>query len=485
MAARNADSESWPERLRTVANLCFSSPVPTLILWAPDFLQIYNDRFAPLLGDQHPRAFGRPRRETAPHLWEEETKIFEAVLERGEVVHQEHQRYPMPHAEGLYDAYFKMSYSPIPGSNGHHEGIFVQCWETTADFLATRRARILSDLAEAVDGTPKPEEVFRRAADVLSKASDDLISAQFTVADNGNKVHRLAGSSGAAERGSVPVNITVPAGKFEAVVSRQFAVDPAHRIFLETIAAIAGGAAQRALRAQQDLALKEKELARLTEELQQFAYVTSHDLQEPLRMISSYSQMLARRFQGSPDPDVAEFVSYISDGVERTTALIRDLVAYSRVLSPTETEVSRVELDGPLQWALMNLQKPIAESQAVATFDDLPAVQGNALQLVQLFQHLIGNAIKYRSDKPPQIHVSAVQHGDEWIISMSDNGIGIEPQYFERIFGVFKRLHGKAYPGTGMGLALCRKIVEQHHGRIWVESEPGRGSTFRFTLPAA
>jgi PAS domain S-box-containing protein len=228
---------------------------------------------------------------------------------------------------------------------------------------------------------------------------------------------------------------------------------------------------------------KVEELNRSNEELGQFAYIASHDLQEPLRMVASYTQLLSRRYKGKLDSDADEFISFAVDGASRMQRLIQDLLTYSRV-GTKGMELLDISSEAALQQALINLRGAIEESGALVTHDPLPTVPADEMQLIQLFQNLVGNAIKYQNPGIPRVHISAARNGGKkWIFSVKDNGLGIDPQYFEKIFGVFQRLHKREeFAGTGIGLAICKKIVEGHGGSISVESQLGRGSTFRFAL---
>ena len=237
-----------------------------------------------------------------------------------------------------------------------------------------------------------------------------------------------------------------------------------------------------------EISLEEKTelLERSNADLQQFAYVSSHDLREPLRMISAYLQLLDRKYGGALDQDAHEFIDFAVAGAKRMDVLIKDLLQYSRVQTHGEA-FSEVDSEEVLEEALDNLQAAIAEAEGVVTFEGLPKVMADPSQLLRLFQNLVGNALKYHSsDQKPEIHVGAEMSEGTCTFRVCDNGIGIEPQYFDRIFVIFQRLHGREeYSGTGVGLAVCKRIIERHGGRIWVESEPGKGSTFFFTLPAA
>ncbi len=238
-------------------------------------------------------------------------------------------------------------------------------------------------------------------------------------------------------------------------------------------------------RAERRLADKVEELARSNRDLEQFAYAASHDLQEPLRMVASYTQLLAERYGGKLDENADKFLGYAREGALRMQVLIRDLLAFSRVVQAGVTG-KNVDCDVALEEALQSLTAAIEESGAVVTHTALPNVWADQTQMAQVFQNLIGNAIKFRNGAPPKCAVSAEKSGRNWLFSVSDNGIGIAPEDAGNIFVAFQRLHARTeYPGNGIGLAICKKIIEHYGGTIWVESQVGQGSTFKFTLPAA
>ena len=237
------------------------------------------------------------------------------------------------------------------------------------------------------------------------------------------------------------------------------------------------------LQAERDLAKKAEELARSNADLEQFAYVASHDLQEPLRMVAAYTQLLGERYKGKLDENADKFIGYATEGATRMQVLIQDLLAFSRVGRNVAANKS-VDCSAMLEEVLQALAAAIQESGAVVTHGELPTVWADHTQIAQLFQNLIGNALKFRGESPPVISVQAEKAGQQWLFSVSDNGIGIAPEHAENIFVVFQRLHARTeYPGNGIGLAICKKIFERNGGRIWVESKAGSGSTFKFTLP--
>jgi light-regulated signal transduction histidine kinase (bacteriophytochrome) len=223
--------------------------------------------------------------------------------------------------------------------------------------------------------------------------------------------------------------------------------------------------------------------AQHADELTQFAHAVSHDMREPLRMVASYTQLLSRRCDGQLDDDGREFMRFILDGVQTMERLLADLLTYSLQLRPLDQPPSRVDSEAVARGVLLKLDQQIRETGAEITHAELPAVQSDFTHLSQVFYQLITNSIRFRSSQPPRIHISAMLNADQATFSFKDNGEGIDPRFHDEIFRAFKRLHGREYPGTGVGLAIAKRIIEQYGGRIWVESEPGQGAIFHFTLP--
>ncbi|MCC7551913.1 MAG: PAS domain-containing protein, partial [Methanobacterium sp.] len=226
-----------------------------------------------------------------------------------------------------------------------------------------------------------------------------------------------------------------------------------------------------------------KQLKRSNAELEQFAYVASHDLQEPLRMITSFLQLLQRRYENQLDSDADEFIHFAVDGATRMQELINDLLTYSRVGRKTG-KIEDVDSEALIEQILFDSKVLIEETNTSITYNDLPLIRADYTQMAQVFQNLIGNAIKYQENAYPEIHITAKKNGKDWIFKVEDNGIGIDPKHGERVFRIFQRLHGRdEYEGTGIGLAIVKRIIEQHGGMIWYESAPGKGSKFYFTIP--
>jgi light-regulated signal transduction histidine kinase (bacteriophytochrome) len=236
-------------------------------------------------------------------------------------------------------------------------------------------------------------------------------------------------------------------------------------------------------RTQDELKRKAQDLARSNTELEQFAYVAAHDLRQPLIVAGGYINRLSRIYKDKLAPDAGRFIRSISDAITRMEALINALLGYARVGTKTE-DLKLIDYNDTVECATTNLQVEIEKSRAIVTHDQLPTILADHIQIVQLFQNLISNSIKFQREEPPRVHISAEHKEKEWVISICDNGIGIDPKHINCIFDIFQRAHNSSeYPGNGIGLAICKKIVETHGGRIWVESTPGKGSTFKFTIP--
>jgi PAS domain S-box-containing protein len=360
-------------------------------------------------------------------------------------------------------------------------------------------------------GSISDVETSRLLASIVESSDDAIISKDLSgiVTSWNRAAERIFGYS-AGESIGKPITFLAPAGKandmllildqikrglrvdhYETVRRRKdgqllnvsLTVSPIHDRHGRIVGAskIARDITERKL-AGDTLALLAERLARSNADLQQFAYVTAHDLQEPLRGISAMSELLQRRYAGQLDEGAHELIAQVVSSAGRMRNLICDLLKYSQTLNAGEIPHTKVATKAAVRWAVNNLKQSIEESAAVVEMGELPEVQGDMVNLVVLFQNLISNAIKYRGSGSPRIAISATAEDGEWLFSLRDNGIGIDPAYHKKIFGLFTRLHGAHYGGTGIGLALCKRIVENHGGHIWVESEPGKGATFKFTL---
>jgi light-regulated signal transduction histidine kinase (bacteriophytochrome) len=324
--------------------------------------------------------------------------------------------------------------------------------QTLTMFETTDKQALLSNLSQVF--TPDSFQVFREEIVTLSQGQSNFEAEAIIKTLQGNALN-------------ISLKLFVPSQNADSLDRVQLSISDITR------------------RKQAELALtrQARELARSNKELEQFAYVASHDLQEPLRMITSYLQLLERRYQDKLDNDAREFIAYAVDGAGRMKTLINDLLAYSRV-GTQPGQFDMINTETVLTKVLTNLHLGIMDHKATITQGPLPTVWADAGQLEQLLQNLISNGLKFHGSAPPQIHIGAREEENQWLFWVQDNGIGFEPEFAQKIFVIFQRLHGREeYPGTGIGLAICKKIVERHGGRIWVESQPGQGATFYFTLP--
>jgi two-component system, NtrC family, sensor kinase len=342
-------------------------------------------------------------------------------------------------------------------------------------------------------------EVCRRIRAMRGESEPEVVLIMLT--SHEDKEHMTRGfEAGADDYIAKSTDMAITKARMRALLRRKFLVEENRHILNELrekeLRAIHAKAAKesaelramvadRLAEANRELERANRKLDLANKELEQFAYAAAHDLQEPLRMVGSYSQLLQLEYGSDLDETGAQYLEYCVEGARRMNELIRDLLVYARATMAEDQCSTLIDLDNVLNTALANLRGAIDESRAEITCDSLPSLCVEEIRIQQLLQNLVGNAIKYRAPgRPPRIHVGAQQSGDEWRFCVQDNGIGIEPQHRERIFAAFKRLDKAGYSGTGLGLAICQRIVQHYGGKIWVESEPGDGSRFYFTLPA-
>lgn len=434
------------------------------------------------------------------------------VLQSGEVVEQ--RREPNRRHDGVTRLFHTVK-SPIAGADGTIVEVVGVAREITEQVDAEEQRRLAQNAAlraEVVTALAAADALGTSAASCCEALVKhlDLAFAGVWLLGRAEGAPRLEGRSGTAEPHPRLAEVVALALAERRLVMREVPegfiaahpLDVGARLVgaiglvaarpltdgrLSGFASIADSVAQgiERKRAEESLARRAEELARSNAELERFAYIASHDLQEPLRVVSSFAQLLARRYQGKLDKDADDYIGFLVDGVARMKRLLNDLLVYSKLMR-NGPHLGRIRVGEAVEHALGKLRPAIAESRAVVRVGALPEVNADGDRLTQVMENLIGNAIKFRRpDAPPEIEVSHERRGDEWLFSVRDNGIGVEPKYFDRIFIVFQRLHtADAYPGTGIGLATCKLIIERHGGRIWIESSPGEGSTFRFTLPA-
>lgn len=382
--------------------------------------------------------------------------------------------------------------APIRDKNGKIHGTVLVFRNITERRRADAAIRLLASIVESSDDA------------IISKSMDGIVTSWNKGAERifgytaeemvGHPISIIAAPDRLDEMPQILARIrrgeridhyqTVRRGKRGQLIHVSLSVSPVLDSAGEIIGAskIARDITERVL-AEQAILQNADRLARSNADLQQFTYAASHDLQEPLRTIVTFTQMLAEHYQGKMDASTQQYVEFVTSAATRMSALINDLLNYSRLVQHDDAPYTEVSLGDVAKWVTHNLQMAIQESEAVLDVGPLPVVRANRTQMIQLLQNLVSNAIKYRGKDAPLIRIGAEEKGEEWIVSVSDNGVGVAPEYREYIFGVFKRLHGQQFPGTGVGLAICKGIVERHGGRIWVESEEGGGSRFRFSIP--
>ncbi|MGA2736956.1 MAG: PAS domain-containing protein [Bryobacteraceae bacterium] len=479
-----ADRRRWRE-------LLVQTPAAIAVLRGPDHIfEWVNPEYARLVGRPAETLVGQPVLRAIP---EAETQIYAGLLNgvfrTGEPFVGHESLVRLNRREGLEDFYINFVYLPTRNAVGEIDGIFVHVTDVTDMVLARKRveeseaqfrtlAETIPHLAWMADQTGNRFWYNRRWYDYTGMTFDE-------VKDWGwQKVHDPA---------VLPVVLTqwreaLSSGQPFEIVHPLRRSDGTFRSFLTRMEPIKDvqGRVVRWFGTNTDITDQrrtEQELRRMNRELEEFAFVASHDLQEPLRMVNIYTQLILKTV-GPENAQLAQYSRFVQQGVTRMEALIHDLLLFSRTVQSEVITVGTADLSAACNDALSVLKNRIEETGAVIKADPLPEVRGETAQLAQVFQNVLSNALKYRKKgMAPEVYVSAKLHGEQWTISIRDNGIGFEPQYSERIFGLFKRLHKDEYPGTGLGLAICTRIVERYGGRMWADGRPGQGATFHFTLP--
>ncbi|MDQ2773440.1 MAG: ATP-binding protein [Acidobacteriota bacterium] len=468
-----------------------------VLLWGPALIQIYNDSYRELMGDKHPAGLGQPTRECWPEVWRINEPLYARVWQ-GEALTFEDQLYPITRHGYLEQAFFTLCYSPVGDETGRSAGVLVTVFETTQRLEAERALRTSEErfrqvflhapvgmcvlrgpelIYELINSSyqeflPDRALLGRPLLEAIPELDPTLIRALKEVLKTGNpfSAHELL----------------VPLDRNRDGVVEDFWFTFIYEPLRDSVGAISGVVAVAV-----DVTLQvraRRELERANKALEEFSHAAAHDLQEPLRTVNAYAQLLIRSFGPQATGEQHEFAGFVQRGAMRMQQLIRDLLSYSQVVDTTGELVSgEVDLEVALSQALSLVESRVTESRAVITHLLLPVVRGDTVQVAHVFQNLLSNAIKYRKpDSIPKIHVTAKQDGADWVISVQDNGIGFEQKHAVGIFGLFKRLHREdEYQGTGLGLAICQRIIERYGGRMWAESESGVGSNFFFSLPVA
>ncbi|HVT87908.1 MAG TPA: ATP-binding protein [Tepidisphaeraceae bacterium] len=491
---------TWPQNLRSAVQICLTSRFPMFIWWGSQLINIYNDAFAPSLGRRHPWALGSPAHEVWREAWPVIGPEAEGVMRTDRATWHERLPLLLYRNDVAEEAYFTWSISPLEDDQGKIGGILCVATEESARVLAERVPDHLAEQRQlALDAANMGWWHYDPITRVAS--FDERYKQIFGVAGHQRsndeilkRIHPddLPGVWARVEAALDPQNPKPYSAQYRIVLDDQsirwieahglanFKGAGSERHAITLVGTVADITDQK--RAAEAMKQQADELARSNSELDRFAYVASHDLQEPMRTVHSFAQLLQRRCGESLKGDGEKYLQFIMEGVNRMRALINDLLAYSRV-STHPVAFTTVNAMDVCRVVVQTLHATIESNHASVTVDRLPMVHGDATQLGQVFQNLIANAVKFHGERNSQIRVSANETNHEWIFWVSDNGIGIAPEYFERIFIIFQRLHTiDEYSGTGIGLAICKKIVERHGGRIWVESEVGKGSTFYFSI---
>ena len=488
----------WPSSLRTAVRLCLDSQFPIILFWGADLVMLYNDGYCPILGDKHPAALGQPAARLWSEVWSIVGPMLQSVLQTGRATWSHDLLLPVVHQGVAAEHYFTFSYSPIRDDAGRVGGVFCPVTETTARVLGERRLQQLRAEAEAA------RDRFTRTLESMSDRvlvfdRDWRISYANTAAAQFMH-HRLEDLLDKVYWEEFPLVLgTIIEREFRRAVAKQVTVEfevyytPWQRwVEARAYPVPEGGLAVFFLditarkQAEEALARHAEALHFANQDLRQIAYLSAHDLQEQIRTVAIYTQLLAQEYGPQLDAPMNQYVENVVTAATHLSTLLHDVLIY---LALDHNEQKLVAVDGEVLWQQMmaEFQEQIIKSEACITHDPLPIFQGDADRFALVFRQLLDNALKFhRPETPPHVHVWAERQPEGWQFAVRDQGIGLVPDYAESIFGVGKRLHPRGrYPGTGMGLAICKKIIDQRGGRIWIESTLGGGSTFYFTLPTS